>query len=114
MFTPQKSAVVSGLVGGLAALCLGAGHAQAVGDSGACRTTAQGGTVCVHKSETRLDKDGSHVIKQEQDCSTIDRPNVVSSDDRLTGDGSTKVGPVVECSNTAELPKGFRKPHIEL
>ncbi|MDO0927941.1 hypothetical protein QQY24_21960 [Streptomyces sp. TG1A-8] len=112
MFSPQKMAAVSGLVGSLAALCLGAGHAYADGPSGDCRITAQGDTVCVRKNETHTDKDGTHVVEQVQDCSTGERPHVVYPEDRLVGDGSTSVGPVVDCSNTTKLPKGFKKPHV--
>jgi hypothetical protein len=38
----------------------------------------------------------------------------VLPDDRLTEGGSDRVGEVVDCSNTAKLPKGFKRPHIEL
>jgi hypothetical protein len=113
MFTPRKIATVSGLVGSLAALCVGAGHAYADGASGDCKTTEQGGTVCVHKSESQIDKGRVHIIKQAQDCSTSDRPRLVFSEDQLAGDESADVGQAVDCSNTAKLPKGFKKPHIE-
>ncbi|MEU6279033.1 hypothetical protein [Streptomyces sp. NPDC047028] len=113
MFATRKIATVTGLVGSLAAFCVGAGHAYAAGSADGCETTAQGGTVCVHKSETLQDKDGKHVIRQAQDCSTSDRPRVVFPDDRLTDGGSTSVGEHIDCSNTAKLPKGFKKPHIE-
>ncbi|WP_030345295.1 hypothetical protein [Streptomyces sp. NRRL S-1022] len=113
MFNLQKIATVSGLVGGLALMCVGAGHAYADANPGDCKTTAQGGTVCVHQSETRIDKDDTHTLRQQQDCSTADRPRVVFPEDRLTDRGSASVGEVVDCSNRAELPKGFKKPHIE-
>ncbi|MFJ4519596.1 hypothetical protein ACIP4Y_01355 [Streptomyces sp. NPDC088810] len=113
MSTLQKIATVSGLVGGFALICVGAGHAYADTNPGDCKTTAQGGTVCVRKSETRIDKDGTHTLKQEQDCSLADRPRVVFPEDQLAGSGSASVGEVVDCSNRAELPKGFKKPHIE-
>ncbi|MCG7208586.1 hypothetical protein [Streptomyces arenae] len=113
MFTARRMATVSGLVGSLAALCVGAGQAHADGSPDDCRTTAQGGTVCVHKSESRLDKNGTHVLKQAQDCSTSDRPQVMFPGDQPEGAGSTTVGEVVDCSNKAELPKGFKRPHIE-
>ncbi|WP_233273364.1 hypothetical protein [Streptomyces broussonetiae] len=113
MLTPRKIAAVSGLVGSLAAFCVGAGHAYADGPKSNCKSTAQGGTVCVHKSETHTDKDGSHVIRQTQDCSTADRPRVVFPQGQLLDGGSAQVGPVVDCSNSAKLPKGFKKPHIE-
>ncbi|MFB7241344.1 hypothetical protein CW362_17265 [Streptomyces populi] len=108
MFTSQKIAAVSGIVGSLAAICLGAGHAYADGGSSACKNTAQGGVVCVQKNETRTDKDGEHTLRQEQSCSTADRPHVTVPGDR----GSSGTGSVVDCSNKAELPKGFKKPQI--
>ncbi|MET9071996.1 hypothetical protein ABZX95_07355 [Streptomyces sp. NPDC004232] len=114
MFSPRKIATVSGLVGSLAVFCVGAGHAYAEGPRGDCRTTEQGSTVCVRKTESRSDKDGKHVLQQAQDCSTEGRPRVVFPDGPLMDGGSASVGPVVDCSNTAKLPKGFRKPHIEI
>ncbi|MFE1194889.1 hypothetical protein [Streptomyces olivaceoviridis] len=114
MFSLQKIATVSGLVSGLALVCVGAGHAYADANPGGCKTTAQGGTVCIRQSETRTDEDDTHTLKQEQNCSTADRPRVMFSEDELTGGGSTSVGQAVDCSNRAELPKGFKKPQIEL
>ncbi|MGX1474824.1 UNVERIFIED_CONTAM: hypothetical protein RKD50_003632 [Streptomyces canus] len=117
MFTPQKIAVVSGLVTGLAAICLGAPYAYA--DDGNCATTAQGDTICIRKSETQIDKDNAHIVEQKQDCSTADQPHVVDWQDKMLEGGATSVGPVVECSNNAPLPKEYKKPkefkrpHIE-
>ncbi|MFE9607812.1 hypothetical protein [Streptomyces sp. NPDC006012] len=113
MFTSRKIATVSGLIGSLAAFCVGAGHAYAHGPSDDCKSTEQGGTVCIHKSETRIDKDGTHVVKQEQDCSMADRPRVVFPEEQVMGGGSASVGQKVDCSNTAKLPKGFKKPHVD-
>ncbi|GHD99113.1 hypothetical protein [Streptomyces alanosinicus] len=118
MFTPQKIATVTGLVGSLAVICVGAAHAHADGPKGDCRTTAQGDTVCVRKSEVRIDKRGKHILKQAQDCAVIDRPRVVGPDDDLLAGGAKNVGPVVECDNVVKVPKGFKgfkgfkKPHI--
>ncbi|MFE1288562.1 hypothetical protein [Streptomyces sp. NPDC058751] len=112
MLFSQKTAAVAAFAGSLAAICLGATHAQAEGKTVACPTTEQKDVVCVQKNETYTDKDGTHVIKQDQQCSTKDRPNVVTQQDRLLEGGSVKAGPVVDCSNTAKLPEGFRKPHI--
>ncbi|WP_250403299.1 hypothetical protein [Streptomyces cellostaticus] len=112
MFTTQRIATVSGLVGSVAALCLGAGQAHAHGLPGGCHGTAPGGTVCVQENDSHVDKDGTHVLRQKQDCSTVDRPHVVFSADEITGEESASTGQVVDCSNRAELPKGFRKPHI--
>ncbi|MBG0852832.1 hypothetical protein I2W78_13520 [Streptomyces spinoverrucosus] len=111
MFTPQKIAAISGIVGSLAALCVGAGHAYADGHLGDCESTAQGGTVCIRKSETRIDKGREHILRQEQQCSTADRPNVVFKDEQLLTDASVG-GSVVDCSNTAKLPEGV-KPRFD-
>lgn len=117
MLFSQKTAAAAAFVGSLAAICLGATHAYAEGDSGDCPTTVQEDVICVEKSDTYIEKDGTHVIKQDRQCSTTDRPHVVSQQDQLLGDGPAKEGPVkqgpvVECSNTAKLPEGFKKPHI--
>ncbi|MFI0964143.1 hypothetical protein ACH4S8_22425 [Streptomyces sp. NPDC021080] len=112
MLFSQKTAAVAAFAGSLAAICLGATHALAEGNLGACPTAAQKDVVCVQKNETYTDKDGTHVIKQDQQCSSTDRPNVLTQQDQLAGNEAAKVGPVVECSNTAKLPDGFKKPHI--
>ncbi len=65
--------------------------------------------MCVHKSETHSDKDGVHIVQQAQNCSTVDRPQA-DPDGRLLGDGNASTGSVVDCSNEAQLPKGFKKP----
>ncbi|MFD5521376.1 hypothetical protein [Streptomyces sp. NPDC127066] len=110
MLFSQKTAAVAAFAGSLAAICLGTA-AHAAGNAGDC-PTEQKDVVCVQKNETYTDKDGTHVIKQDQQCSTKDRPNVVPQQDQLLGSAPAKVGPVMECNNTAELPKGFKKPHI--
>ncbi|MFG2604821.1 hypothetical protein ACGFT2_14920 [Streptomyces sp. NPDC048514] len=114
MFSAKKTAAVGALVTGLAAIIVGTGHAYADGKSGGCENTAQGDVVCVKKSETYIDKDGTHIVDQQQDCSTIDRPHVVFNDDPVLEGESTSRGGVVECSNTAKLPDGFKKPHIDV
>ncbi|MER5200014.1 hypothetical protein ACWD3J_41690 [Streptomyces sp. NPDC002755] len=111
MLFSQKTAAAAAFVGSLAAICLGATHAIAEGKSGDC-PTVQEGVMCVQKGETYIDEDGTHVIKQDQQCTTTDRPNVVTQQDQLLGSEPVKEGAVVECSNTAKLPEGFKKPHI--
>ncbi|MGW3913563.1 hypothetical protein ACWEBX_18895 [Streptomyces sp. NPDC005070] len=111
MLFSQKSAAVAAFAGSLAAICLGATHAQAEVNSGACPAT-QKDVVCIQKNETYTDKDGTHVIKQDQQCSTPDQPHVLTQQDQLQENEPAKVGPVVDCSNTAKLPEGFKKPHF--
>ncbi|AOR34218.1 hypothetical protein BFF78_27010 [Streptomyces fodineus] len=113
MFTRQKVATISGLVGSLAVICAGAAHANADEPRSDCRSTVTGGVVCIRKSEIRTNEHGKRAIKQTQDCSTADRPRVVFPDGRMLDGGSAKVGPVVDCSNNVKLPKGFKRPHFD-
>jgi len=110
MFSRQKIAAVSGLVGSLAVIYVGAAtHAYAEGPKGECRTTAEGDVVCIRKSETiRKDKDGKYFIKQTQDCETADRPRLVLPEEGMLTNSSTEIGPKVECSNSADTPRGFQ------
>ncbi|MBV7699294.1 hypothetical protein KWI83_27845 [Streptomyces sp. TRM70350] len=92
----------------------GATQAYADEPSGVCTLNSQGDIVCIKKSEVvHQDKDGTHVIKQKQNCQTLERPRLVFPDSHLLNGGSTKVGPVVECSNKAEVPKGYKLPELK-
>ncbi|WP_369247477.1 hypothetical protein [Streptomyces sp. R41] len=114
MFSRQKIATVSGLLGSLAVIYVGAAQAYADEPPGDCKSSALGETTCIRKSETvHIDEDGRIVVKQMQDCETTDRPRLVGPDNDLLNTGSTKVGPVVNCSNKAQLPKGFKRPHFD-
>lgn len=113
MIGRQKIAAVS-LLGTLAVLYSGATPVYADEPEGACKISAQGDIVCVKKSETiRKDKQGRYVIKQKHDCQTIERPRFVFPDGHLVNSGSVQSGPVVDCSNKAKLPKGFKKPKFK-
>ncbi|MGV4981898.1 hypothetical protein ACWC0C_07300 [Streptomyces sp. NPDC001709] len=109
MFTRQKVATITGLVGSLALIYAGAAHAHGEGPKGDCKSTASGGVVCIHKSDTRTNVHGKHVIKQSEDCLTADRQRVIFPDKHMLDGGSVEVGPVVDCSNNVKLPKGFKK-----
>lgn len=114
MFSRQKIATVSGLLGSLAVIYVGAAQAYADEAPRDCKTSAQGETTCIRKSEViHTEKDGKYVIKQTQDCTTTYRPRLAAPEYGLLNSGSTKVGPVVDCSNKAELPKGFKRPHFK-
>jgi len=111
MIGRQKIATVSGLLGALAVIYSGAAPAYADDPKGACTLTAQGDIVCIKKSEVvHKDKRNGYVLKQKQDCSTVERPRFAGSEGRLLTGGSVKSGPVVECNNTAKLPKGIKIP----
>lgn len=114
MFSRQRMATVSGLVGSLAVICVGAAHASGGESRGDCRTSLEE-TTCIRKSETiHKDKSGKYVVKQTKDCSTVDRQRVVFPENYLLNGGTNKVGTVVDCSNTAPLPKGVKVPHPKL
>ncbi|MFG2136892.1 hypothetical protein [Streptomyces sp. NPDC048650] len=115
MFSRKKIAAVSGLLGGLAMMtCVGATEANAGGHAGGCRQSHLGNTVCIHKSDTVYkSKNGMYVIKQKRDCSAATRQRVVWPEAGLLNNGSTRIGPVVNCSNRAHLPKGFKPPRIK-
>jgi hypothetical protein len=114
MFSRQKIATVSGLLGSLAVVYVGAAQAYADGPKGECKTSSVGETTCIHKSETvHIDKNGRYVIKQTQECSTTDRPRLVLPGENAPNTGTMKVGPVVDCSNNMKLPKGVKVPHLD-
>ncbi|MEV5879338.1 hypothetical protein AB0L75_34970 [Streptomyces sp. NPDC052101] len=109
MFTRQKIATVTGLVGSLAVIWVGAAHAHTDNPRPDCRSTAMGDTICIHKSEARVEKHGKQILKQARECSVVDRPRLEGPEDDLLGGGSKNVGPVVTCSNELKLPKSFKK-----
>lgn len=114
MFSRQKIATVSGLLGSLAVIYVGAAPAHAAERPGDCKTSAVGETTCIRKSEiVHTDKHGRYVVKQTQECSTTFRPRLPAPKDSVLNTGSKKVGPVLDCSNKAPLPKGFKRPHFE-
>ncbi|MFE5816789.1 hypothetical protein [Streptomyces sp. NPDC056479] len=114
MIGRQKIATVSGLLGALAVIYSGAAPAYADDPKGHCTITAQGDIVCIKKSEVvHKDKRNGYVVQQKQDCSTVERPRFAGSDERLVGGGSVSSGPVVECNNRAELPKGVKLPKFD-
>ncbi|MDO0934159.1 hypothetical protein QQY66_21610 [Streptomyces sp. DG2A-72] len=113
MIGRQKIATISGLVGTLAVIYGGAGQVYAAVPSHDCKTSAQGDITCVRKSETaRKGKDGT-VVQQKHDCSTVERPRLVFPQHGMGNSGTTRVGPVVDCSNKVELPKGFKLPKFD-
>ncbi|WP_247197443.1 hypothetical protein [Streptomyces sp. GESEQ-35] len=114
MIGRQKIATVSGLLGTLAVIYGGAGQAYAEVPARDCKTSAQGDITCVRKSETvRKDKQGGYAIQQKSDCSTIERPRLAFPQSATVNGGSTRIGPVVECSNKIELPKGVKVPKFD-
>ncbi|WP_246101299.1 hypothetical protein [Streptomyces cyaneus] len=114
MIGRQRIAAVSGLLGALAVLYSGAAPAYADDPKGDCTISEQGDIVCIKKSEVvHKGKRGKYVVKQKQACETIERPRFVHPEGNFLNGGDVKSGPVVECSNEAKLPKGFKMPKIK-
>ncbi len=114
MLRRQKIATVSGLLGSLAMIYVGAANAYADGPKGECTMNADGDVVCVLKGESvHNDRHGKYYIKQTRDCQTVDRPRLVFPDEGFLNNSATTVGPKVECSNKAKMPKSFKMPRIE-
>jgi len=114
MFSRQKIATVSGLLGSLAVIYVGAAPAYAEQPPRDCTTSARGETTCMRKSEIiHSDKHGRYVIKQTQECTSTSMPRLVAPEYGSPKTASKKVGPVMDCSNKAELPKGFKRPHFK-
>ncbi|MET9834866.1 hypothetical protein ABZ078_37570 [Streptomyces sp. NPDC006385] len=114
MIGRQKIATVSGLLGALAVIYGGAAQAHADDHKGACTISAQGDIVCIKKSESiHKDKRRGYVVKQKHDCQTIERPRFTFPEGSLLNGGSTESGPVVDCSNKAKLPKGYKLPKFK-
>ncbi|UQA95035.1 hypothetical protein [Streptomyces halobius] len=106
MFSQKKIAVVSGILGGLAMTCVGAGHAYAGGSQADCARGSMGST-CIDENEVvYTSKKGDRVVKQHKNCSSNSRQRVVWPQSGLLSPGASKLGPVVNCSNHTPLPKG--------
>ncbi|MFD4035190.1 hypothetical protein ACFWVP_32925 [Streptomyces sp. NPDC058637] len=113
MFSGKKIAVASMLMGGLALTGLGVTQAYAGGAQGDCSQDAYGNLVCVQKSETSYtSEDGTYHVHQKQDCKTVTRPAVPQPSVGVGKQGTTDVGPTVNCSNSAPAPEGFVAPTI--
>lgn len=113
MFNQKKSAAIAWLVGGISMTCVGIGHAVAAGAAPQCTIDAQGNEVCVTKSQSSYtSEDGSYHLSQSQDCTTVERPAAQTPQVSVGQPGTTRIGPVVSCSNNAPAPQGFKAPDI--
>ncbi|MGW1374640.1 hypothetical protein ACWD6P_10260 [Streptomyces sp. NPDC002446] len=113
MFSRKTIAAVSALLGGLALSCTGAVQAHASGAEGGCARHAMGESTCVSKRQiVYTTKGGKHVVRQHKSCSSDSRHHVVWPESGLLNNGSTSVGQVMDCSNRAPAPKGFKLPRL--
>ncbi|KIZ18863.1 hypothetical protein [Streptomyces natalensis] len=114
MFSRKKIAAVSALLGGLAITGAGTPQAFAGGSAGDCNRSVMGADTCIQNRQTVHTKHGNYVVKQKKDCSSASKRREVWPELGLLNNGSTKVGPAMDCTNRAPLPKGFRPPHIDI
>lgn len=107
----QKKIATSWLLGGIAVICMGTTYAHAAGTQDGCVRSPQGDVTCTHKSDTTYTSDdGTLHVHQKQDCTSVSRDRVETPEAGTAVHGTTRIGPVVECSNTAPAPKGFTLP----
>ncbi|NUP36387.1 MAG: hypothetical protein HOY76_05040 [Streptomyces sp.] len=116
MFSQKKLATASLILGGLSMAGIGMSHAYAAGPSNGCSRDAQGNVTCVHKTEkTFTTSDGTVHVQQAQECSSASR-EVVDTPQTVVGQvgqlGTTRIGPVVNCSEHAPAPQGFQAPVV--
>ncbi len=112
MFSRKKIAAVSLSLGSLAAVCVGATHAYA-GSHGQCTRDSRGNLACTYKSETNTTYttgDGTYHVSQKQDCTSVSRSRVETPESGTGKRGTTRIGPVMDCSNHAPAPKDFKLP----
>ncbi|WP_052398041.1 hypothetical protein [Streptomyces sp. NRRL F-5123] len=107
----KKSAAIAWLVGGISLACAGVGHAVAAGAPTSCSYDSEGNKTCVTKSESSYtSEDGHYHLQQQQDCTTVSRPVMRTPQLGVGQQGTTRVGAVVGCSNSAPAPEGFKAP----
>lgn len=92
MFSRKKIAAVSGLVGGLAASCLGLTAAHAAADPGTCTRDLLGNLSCTQRIKGEVPEGGS---LPHQDTCKQQQPVRVPA---VLGNGSELYGPTVTCN----------------
>jgi hypothetical protein len=111
----KRIAAVAVLLGGTVLACAGLAQGYDGQTSGECTTDAQGNISCVHtqKSQTTYTSaDGTVHVNQSQSCSTSSESRVYRPEVSQGQQGTTRIGPTVDCSNHVPAPAGFVPPHI--
>ena len=114
MFTTKKKiATVTWILGGLSVTGVGIGHAYATAPAGNCTHDAKGNVTCVSTTEkSYTTPDGTYHVQQSQECSTESRQVLRTPESAVGQPGTTQIGAVVGCSNSAPAPEGFQAPVI--
>ncbi|MEJ8669949.1 hypothetical protein WKI71_20595 [Streptomyces sp. MS1.AVA.1] len=101
MFNGKKIAAVTGLLGGLAMTCLGAGQAHAAGP-GVCSLDSQGNIICTQQVQGQTPEGDGFVVRRSVNCQptqplTLPNPGLLSN-------GQTRIGPHITCAEMAPVP----------
>ena len=97
MFNGKKIAAVTGLLGGLAMTCLGAGQAHAAAGPGVCSLDAQGNIVCTQQLQGQTPEGDGFTVRRSMNCQptkplTLPTPGLLAN-------GQTRIGPHITCSD---------------
>ncbi|MET9973050.1 hypothetical protein ABZZ80_46160 [Streptomyces sp. NPDC006356] len=100
MFNGKRIAAVTGLLGGLAMTCLGAGQAHAAGP-GVCAPDAQGNIVCTQQLQGQTPEGDGFTVRRSMNCQptkplTLPTPGLLAN-------GQTRIGPHITCSDLTPM-----------
>lgn len=101
MFNGKKIAAVTGLLGGLAMTCLGAGQAHAAGP-GVCSLDNQGNIICTQQLQGQTPEGDGFIVRRSVNCQptqplTLPSPGLLSN-------GQTRIGPHITCAEMSPVP----------
>ncbi|MEU9110321.1 hypothetical protein AB0D04_00670 [Streptomyces sp. NPDC048483] len=110
MFSRNKLAAASGLLGGLVMICAGATEAYAGGSAGTCARDTQGNITCMQRNGGGTGDDGGFALHQAQDCLSTKPLSLPAGG--LLNKGAMHIGPSVNCSNSNSAPpvEGLEAP----
>ncbi|MEU2335158.1 hypothetical protein ABZ608_16475 [Streptomyces sp. NPDC013172] len=94
MFSGKKIAAVSGLVGGIAAACVGLTPAYAAAGPGKCTDDLMGNLTCTQRIRGEVPEDG--VMQHQETCKPVQPVQLPA----VLGQGTERLGPEVTCSPT--------------
>lgn len=112
MLSRKKIALASLLLSGFAVAGAGVTQAYAGGSEDGCTRDAESNVVtCVQKSEaTYTSEDGKYQVHQKHECTSVSREHVNQPAPGAGEPGTTQIGTVVECANTAPALENFVAP----
>lgn len=109
MLSRKKITLASLLLSGFAVAGVGVTQAHAGGSEDGCTRDAQANVTC--KSEaTYTSKDGKYQVHQTHECTSAPSEQVNQPESGAQQPGTTQIGTVVECSNSAPALSEFVAP----